>query len=274
MSKDINKSNPNSKPSSGSSAGSSAAASFGKSQDKIFQQPLTHLVDFAFDEQVVNVFPDMIRRSVPGYEAVIAMLGVFAGRYVQPNSTVYDLGCSLGAATLALRRHISVTGCSIVGVDNSAAMIDRCQQNIQQADKHGAGIPVVLECCDIQQVSIKNASLVTLNFTLQFLDPEERLAMLSTIYRGMLPGAVLILSEKICFDDSEQQQLFTDLHHDFKRANGYSDLEISQKRQTIENVLIPDTLEQHTARLSAAGFSHIQCWFQCFNFISFCAFKQ
>lgn len=242
-------------------------------QDQLFQRPLTHLVDFAFDEQVVNVFPDMIRRSVPGYETVISMLGVFAGRYVQPNSTVYDLGCSLGAATLALRRHITAPGCNMVGVDNSDAMISRCQQTIQQIDQNSPAVPVSLICDDIQQVPIDNASLVALNFTLQFLSPEERLSMLSTIYHGLLPGGVLVLSEKICFDDPNKQQVYTDLHHDFKRANGYSDLEISQKRQTIENVLIPDTLEQHRSRLMRAGFTEIHCWFQCFNFVSFCAIK-
>ncbi|OUS27713.1 carboxy-S-adenosyl-L-methionine synthase CmoA [Gammaproteobacteria bacterium 45_16_T64] len=243
------------------------------SKDRLFQEHQTHLVDFAFDEQVVNVFPDMIRRSVPGYETVISMLGVFAGRYVQPNSTVYDLGCSLGAATLALRRHISVADCQVVGVDNSTAMIHQCQQNIEQADQHGAGVPVSLICDDIQNVDIHNGSLVALNFTLQFLDPAERLGMLTNIYNGLLPGGVLVVSEKICFDEQSKQEQFTDLHHDFKRANGYSDLEISQKRQTIENVLVPDTLDEHVERLQQAGFSTIQCWFQCFNFISIYAIK-
>lgn len=242
-------------------------------KDQLFQEQQTHLVDFAFDEQVVNVFPDMIRRSVPGYETVISMLGVFAGRYVQPQSTVYDLGCSLGASTLAMRRHIVAPNCQVVGVDNSAAMIQRCQENVTQADRHGCDVPVSLVCDDIQQVHIHNASMVALNFTLQFLNPDERLAMLRSIYQGLLPGGVLVLSEKICFDEADKQQMFTDLHHDFKRANGYSDLEISQKRQTIENVLIPDTLEQHKTRLTNAGFSTIHCWFQCFNFISLYAIK-
>jgi len=242
-------------------------------KDQLFQQQQTHLVDFAFDELVVNVFPDMIRRSVPGYETVISMLGVFAGRYVQPHSSVYDLGCSLGASTLAMRRHITAEGCRVVGVDNSSAMIQRCQENVNQADKHGCDVPVSLVCADIQQADIQNASLVALNFTLQFLSPDERLAMLTSIYQGLLPGGALVLSEKICFDDTNKQEMFTDLHHDFKRANGYSDLEISQKRQTIENVLIPDTLEQHKERLMNAGFSSVHCWFQCFNFISLYAIK-
>lgn len=240
------------------------------SKDTLFAQPRPHLVDFAFDEQVARVFPDMIRRSVPGYDTIIAMLGVFAHHYVQPHSRVYDLGCSQGAATLALRRHISAPDVKIVAVDNAPAMIERCQHNIA-ADLSPS--EVELRCEDIQHTVIENASLVALNFTLQFLPPDQRAGMLARIANGLNPGGVLVLSEKICFDDESQQILFTDLHHDFKRLNGYSDLEISQKRQAIENVLIPDTLEQHKARLLANGFGTVHCWFQCFNFISLLAIR-
>lgn len=240
------------------------------SKDNLFAQPRPHLVDFAFDEQVARVFPDMIRRSVPGYDTIIAMLGVFAHHYVQPHSRVYDLGCSQGAATLALRRHISAPDVKIVAVDNAPAMIERCQHNIA-ADLSPS--EVELRCEDIQHTVIENASLVALNFTLQFLPPDQRASMLSRIAQGLNPGGVLVLSEKICFADAEQQSLFTDLHHDFKRLNGYSDLEISQKRQAIENVLIPDTIEQHKARLLANGFGTVHCWFQCFNFVSLLAIR-
>lgn len=240
------------------------------SKDTLFSQPRPHLVDFAFDEQVARVFPDMIRRSVPGYDTIIAMLGVFAHHYVQPHSRVYDLGCSQGAATLALRRHISAPDVKIVAVDNAPAMIERCQHNIA-ADLSPS--EVELRCEDIQHTVIENASLVALNFTLQFLPPDQRAGMLARIAQGLNPGGVLVLSEKICFADAGQQTLFTDLHHDFKRLNGYSDLEISQKRQAIENVLIPDTIEQHKARLLANGFGTVHCWFQCFNFVSLLAIR-
>lgn len=240
------------------------------SKDTLFAQPRAHLVDFAFDEQVARVFPDMIRRSVPGYDTIIAMLGVFAHHYVQPHTRVYDLGCSQGAATLALRRHISAPDVKIVAVDNAPAMIERCQHNIA-ADLSPS--EVELRCEDIQHTVIENASLVALNFTLQFLPPDQRAGMLARIAQGLNPGGVLVLSEKICFAEAGQQTLFTDLHHDFKRLNGYSDLEISQKRQAIENVLIPDTLEQHKARLLANGFGTVHCWFQCFNFVSLLAIR-
>ena len=240
------------------------------SKDSLFARPRPHLVDFAFDEQVAQVFPDMIRRSVPGYDSVIAMLGVFASHYVKPHTRVYDLGCSQGAATLALRRHINAPDVTLVAVDNAPAMIERCRHNIA-ADLSPSAVE--LRCEDIQDTPIENASLVALNFTLQFLAPEHRDAMVRAIAAGLNSGGALVLSEKICFADTRQQALFTDLHHEFKRLNGYSDLEISQKRQAIENVLIPETVEQHSQRLLNNGFTSVYQWFQGFNFVSILAVK-
>ena len=240
------------------------------SKDAIYSTPHEHIVDFAFDERVASVFPDMIRRSVPGYGDIIALLGLFAEQYAQEGSTLYDLGCSLGAATLSLRRRITAANCRIVAVDNAEAMVERCRENIA-ADL--SPIPVEVRCADIREVETNNASVVVLNFTLQFLPPEERLMLLHTIQRGLLPGGVLVLSEKIRFPDQVSQQFEENMHLAFKRANGYSELEISQKRQALENVLIPDTFEQHRERLLHAGFSRVEPWFQAFNFASFAAFK-
>lgn len=240
------------------------------SQDRIYANPQSHLVDFAFDERVARVFPDMIRRSVPGYETVISMLGVFAREYVQDNSHIYDLGCSLGAASLAVRRHIQAHGCHLVAVDNAEAMVKHCRENLER-DQSLTSVEV--RCEDIQNTAIENASLVTLNFTLQFVKPEQRLALMEKIYKGLNPGGALVLSEKIKFSDDQAQQLQTDWHHAFKRANGYSDLEISQKRQAIENVLLPDTVQAHQQRLQQVGFASVQQWFQCFNFVSLIAIK-
>lgn len=238
--------------------------------DRIYAEPRQHLVDFAFDEQVAQVFPDMIRRSVPGYETIISMLGVFARQYVTDNSNIYDLGCSLGAASLAVRRHVQASGCSLIAVDNSEAMVKHCRENM--ARDHSI-TSVDVRCEDIQDTAINNASLVTLNFTLQFVQPRERQALLRGIYEGLNPGGALILSEKIKFDDPTAQEQQMAWHHGFKRANGYSDLEISQKRQAIENVLLPDSADTHRERLQQLGFSRVEQWFQCFNFVSFVAVK-
>ncbi len=239
-------------------------------RDTLFSAPIDKLGDWTFDERVAEVFPDMIQRSVPGYSNIISMIGMLAERFVQPHSQVYDLGCSLGAATLSVRRNIQVNGCKIIAIDNSPAMVERCRRHI---DAFRADTPVEVIEADIRAVPIENASLVVLNFTLQFLDPNERLALLERIWHGLKPGGALVVSEKFSFDDAEVGELLFNMHHDFKRANGYSELEISQKRSMLENVMLTDSVYTHKARLKQAGFTHAELWFQCFNFGSLVALK-
>ncbi|TXR51254.1 carboxy-S-adenosyl-L-methionine synthase CmoA [Reinekea thalattae] len=239
-------------------------------KDNIYASAQDQVADFEFDQKVANVFPDMIKRSVPGYSHIIANIGVLAEQYAQPNSQVYDLGCSLGAATIAMRQRIHAPGVKIIAVDNSQAMLDRSRQFLDLEDS-----PTVVEtlCADITQLRLEQCSFAVLNFTLQFIEPNLRSATIAQIFDGMLPGGALILSEKLRFDNNEQDRLLTEHHHDFKRANGYSDLEISQKRQAIERVLLPETSQEHISRLHQAGFRTISQWFQSFNFASFIAIK-
>jgi len=239
-------------------------------KDTLFASPLANVDSFQFDNSVVDVFPDMIQRSVPGYSAIISAIGLLANRFAQDNSNCYDLGCSLGAATLSMRHKITADDCKIIAVDNSTAMLDRCQKII---DRDTATLAVNLVCSDIQDVSINKASVVVLNFTLQFIPLADRDAFIKKIYDGMLPGGLLILSEKLMFTDKRQQALQTEMHHNFKRANGYSDMEVSQKRASLENVLIPETFEQHKSRLQKSGFDNTEVWFQYFNFASMIALK-
>ncbi len=240
------------------------------SKDNLYAEYRERVADFIFDEKVVAVFDDMIRRSVPGYATVIAMTKVFAERYAQTGSICYDLGCSLGASTLALRQGIDMPDCRIVAVDNSPAMVQRCREMMEM---NVSAVPVEVRQANIQDVSIERASVVVMNYTLQFLAPDQRQAMIQMIYDGMLPGGVLVLSEKIAFNDDEEASFVTDMHHEFKSLMGYSHLEISQKRKALENVLLPESLDTHRDRLINAGFDKIILWFQCFNFVSMAAFK-
>jgi len=238
--------------------------------DQLYAAPLDEIVDFNFDETVVDVFPDMINRSVPGYSTLINVAGVLSSEYAQASSRLYDLGCSLGAITFSMRRRLTQLGCTIVAVDNSDAMLARCRQYVQD---DAGDVPVEFVCANIQDVAIEQASVVVLNLTLQFIDPVQRSAMITKIYDGMLPGGVLLLSEKLTFDDVDEAVFFTEVHHAFKRSNGYSELEVSQKRAALDNVLVPETRAQHEARLRGAGFSEVRQWFQCLNFVSFIAVK-
>jgi len=239
-------------------------------KDSIYADKHGLVQGFRFDDKVTRVFADMIQRSVPGYGLTLQMIGVIAAQYAQKNSLLYDLGCSLGAATLAMRHGIQAEGCEIIAVDNSAAMLDQCLGYIEADD---GDVPVALKHADIQGVVIENASVVVLNFTLQFIPVGEREVLLQRIFQGLRVGGVLILSEKVSFDGLGKNVCQTGLHEMFKRSQGYSELEVSQKRQALENVLVPESLEAHHARLKQAGFADSQTWFQCFNFASMLAFK-
>ncbi|NOZ55049.1 MAG: carboxy-S-adenosyl-L-methionine synthase CmoA [Gammaproteobacteria bacterium] len=239
-------------------------------KDQLYSEPRGKVADFAFDEQVATVFADMIQRSVPGYAAIISMIGVLAGRYARQGSVCYDLGCSLGAGALAMQNHIKVKDCRIIAVDNSESMVRRCKQNV---NKHHADTPVEVVCADVRDVLIQNTSVVVLNLVLQFIPVDDRFRVLKKIYDGLLPGSILVLSEKIKFTDQVEEQHQVEMYHAFKKLNGYSDLEINQKRTALENVLILDTPVIHLERLRDIGFSQSYTWFQCFNFTSIVAFK-
>lgn len=238
-------------------------------RDTRYAETSPMIVDFAFDEAVVRVFPDMIRRSVPGYDTIITLLGLFAERFVRPDGYLYDLGCSTGAASLAAGSRVKHAGCRLIAVDNSLSMTLQARQNLAPLDP----LTRHIVCADIRDIRIHNADLVILNFTLQFLAPDRRLALLTNIQQGLNPGGALILSEKVVFPEPQEQDLQEALQLDFKRGNGYSELEIAQKRSALERVLQPDHLTDHRLRLQQAGFSAVYQWFQCFNFVSFIAIK-
>ncbi|MBH55381.1 MAG: carboxy-S-adenosyl-L-methionine synthase CmoA [Opitutaceae bacterium] len=240
-------------------------------KDNIFVDAISEMRPFVFDEQVAEVFEDMIQRSVPGYEMSLSMIALIARLYARLETNVYDLGCSLGASSLALVSGNSLDGLRLVGVDNAEAMLLSCSKNLESANLQ---CEWDLICENITDTVIQNASIVVLNFTLQFIPLERRLQLLEKIYSGLVSGGVVLISEKIAFEEEGIQKSMTNLHEDFKRAHGYSDLEVSQKRTALENVLIPESITDHKSRLIKAGFSNCSRWFQCFNFASLIAFKD
>ena len=238
--------------------------------DTLYAKPLAEVSDFAFDASVAGVFTDMINRSVPGYRTLLELLGLLAAKYTQADSCIYDLGCSLGAATLMLSQHITAPGCRIISVDNAPAMVEKCRKNL--ADQP-IQIPVDVICADIVDLPVTNASLAVMNLTLQFVNTRQRLPLLKKIHSGLIPGGALFIAEKMEMPNHSGQELFTELHHQFKKAHGYSELEVAQKRTALENVLIPETMETHIARLRKAGFGQIYHCFSCLNFAALLAVK-
>lgn len=239
-------------------------------QDKLYATKKSSLSKFSFNEQVVDVFPDMINRSVPGYQNMVSGIGKIANLLCNESPLIYDLGCSLGSVSLSIAKATVQKKPHIIGIDNSQAMIARCQQHI---DAFSFGYCINLVEADVVAFSLAPCDMVVLHFTLQFVALEKRQAVLNEIYSKLSTSGVLVLSEKVSISDNDLDQKLVDLHHEFKRENGYSDLEISQKRSALEDVMRLDTIETHKARLMEAGFSKISVWYQHFNFLSIIAIK-
>ena len=247
------------------------------SRDNLYSLPRDRVGQFQFDEDVAEVFPDMIARSVPGYASILSVIEQLAGRFVRPGTNVYDLGCSLGAATLLIRNQAPADA-AIHAVDNSPAMIDRLRRRLSEDSQVGSNCDVPQcavhpQLADLCEITMTNASMIVLNFTLQFVPAARRRDLLKSCFDAMIPGAALLLSEKVCFENPGQQELLTELHLDFKRACGYSELEIAQKRTSLETTLIPESIAVHVDRLADVGFNIVAPWFQCFNFASILAVK-
>ena len=235
--------------------------------DNVYLDKQQHIVDFAFNKDVVAVFPDMIRRSIPGYETIIPMTGLIAARHLGDEGTAYDLGCSLGASALAILQQSQASNIRVIGVDNSLAMIEEAKKQI--TDSRAS-----FECADLLSTSIQGAKVVVLNFVAQFLEPQERLTLFTRLREEMHPDGLLIVSEKVRNADDSMQSVFDETHLNWKRANGYSEIEVSQKRQALENVMKVDTEEVQLQRFQDAGFTLSKQWFRCLNWASFLVYKR
>ena len=209
-------------------------------KDKVYSQAQAHIVDFAFTSEVADVFPDMIRRSVPGYETVIPLTGLIAARELVDHDLVLDLGCSLGATSQALLSQSTLPNIRVVGVDNSQPMIDRAQALNQ--DRRAEF--VLADIKDIvMEPEYQGAKVILLNFVLQFFDPGTRMTILQGLKDLLCDNGLLIISEKVKNRDADLHAFYDQTHLAWKQANGYSGLEISQKRTALENVMIVDDIE-------------------------------
>ena len=240
-------------------------------EDKVFSEKRNTIEPFAFNEQVVRVFDDMIGRSVPLYRENIRRQAQLAARYFKEGTRVYDLGCSNGNLGLVFCHEMGNSPFSMIAVDNSAPMLEAYRQRL-------AGTPwekeIRLVLDDVQTVSLQKASVVIVNLTLQFIPLEVRHTLISNIYNALEPGGILLLTEKVIHEDPTLDALQQEFYYRFKKENGYSQLEISQKREALENVLIPETLDEHYARLRGAGFRKMDVWLKWFNFASFVCIKD
>jgi tRNA (cmo5U34)-methyltransferase len=238
--------------------------------DEVFAQPLEHVDDFAFNEQVAGVFDDMVSRSVPQYAEIQRMLAELTAYFATPGSNIYDLGCSTGT-TLALVDKALPVKAHLIGVDNSAEMLEKCRSKLTTL---GLGNPFELRRADLDHgVDVRDASVVLLVLTLMFVRPLYREKLMRSICAGIQENGCLLLVEKVLGDGSLFNRLFIERYYAYKRRRGYSELEIAQKREALENVLVPYRVEENRDLLARHGFTSTDVFFKWYNFCGLLAVK-
>ncbi|MBN2644493.1 MAG: carboxy-S-adenosyl-L-methionine synthase CmoA [Desulfuromonadaceae bacterium] len=243
-------------------------------KDNLFAQPHEAVRPFEFNEQVVRVFDDMIKRSVPLYQESLVRQAQLAWRFYQPGTVLYDLGCSHGNFGVLFQAMAQERSFEMIAVDSSRPMLERYRQRLgSECCLQGSQRLELLEQ-SMQQVDFQSCSVVVINLTLQFVPVAERTALLERIYHALQPGGILLLTEKVEHPQPSLAELERTCYYDFKRENGYSELEISQKRDALENFLVPETCAQHEQRLRACGFCQTMLWLKWFNFASFLGIKS
>ena len=238
-------------------------------KDLYFSQPMRDVRPFEFDAGVAEVFDDMVSRSVPFYHEIHAIIKDILNYRFQPGDKIFDLGCSTGTTIEIMSQHLWDQKAEFIGVDNSQPMIDKAKLKLKNIWH-----PFELRTTDLVDAKLENAGLVIMNYTLQFIAKEKRAGLMSKIYQSLRPGGTFIYAEKIDAPNSEVHELLTSLYYDFKKRQGYSELEIAQKREALEQVLVPYTPEEQLDLMRSVGFSNATMIFRWYNFACFLGFKN
>lgn len=239
-------------------------------KDLLFRGRKKLISNFDFGKRTAQIFDDMLTRSVPFYAEIQRMIGEIAADFALKGSNLYDLGCSTGTTFVAIDSYVP-RGVTFIGIDSSKEMLEKAKQKLSG---YRFARRYQWICRDINQgVSVRNASVVIMNLTLQFVRPLYRQRVITSIAKGIRPGGVLILVEKVLSQNSTLNRLFIKYYYDFKRRNGYSDLEIAQKREALENVLVPYHFDENRELLLNNGFKGCDMFFRWYNFCGILALK-
>ena len=234
-------------------------------KDEVFKEKIKK--QFEFDESVASVFDDMLTRSVPFYEEMLHLTTTFGLKYLTSNDRVYDLGCSTASTLITLAKQSAIP-LELIGIDSSFAMLQRAKSKAS-----AYGISIEFLCDDIFEIPFLSSKLIIANYTLQFIRPLKREQLIGKIYKSLQEGGVFIFSEKVICGEKNLERFLIDEYYTFKKNQGYSEFEIAQKREALENVLIPYTIDENRQMIENAGFKHFEILFKWANFATFIAIK-
>lgn len=239
-------------------------------KDEIFSEGNFQKGSFRFNDAVASVFDDMASRCIPYYQEVIQLTASAADKFLTDKATVYDIGCSTGNTLLFIAKTLRDKNVKLIGIDPSESMLKKA---VEKASIYTYSHDIEFVQGDCESFSFKKADMIILNYTLQFIKPEDRKEIISRLYNALKPGGILILSEKLRQEDTAVEEFNTETYEAFKAGNGYSYLEIANKRQALENILVPGSLTGNLNLLNESGFDRVEILFKWLNFSTFLALK-
>ena len=240
-------------------------------RDEVFSAGDFQKGSFRFNNAVASVFDDMANRSIPFYREVIQLTGKIAQSFVPDNGRIYDLGCSTGNTLMFLAQSLQNKKVKLIGCDPAEAMLKKAAEKAE-AFTYSHDIEFIQNTCE--NIELANADMIIMNYTLQFIDKAERPVLLKKIYDALKPGGTFIISEKLKQKSEIVENFNTKTYENFKAGNGYSELEIANKRQALENILVPGSLDENIEQLQKAGFEETEVIFKWLNFATFAGFKK
>jgi tRNA (cmo5U34)-methyltransferase len=248
-------------------------AGTGMKRDNIFLKTTSRNADFEFNSEVAEVFDDMLIRSIPFYLEQQYMIKEIGRKFWIPGRDIYDLGCATGTTLINLCREID--GPHFIGYDNSLPMLEQAEQKVKENGLEGRIEFRRFDLNeDISQLSLKNAGIVLMCWTLQFIRPLQRDRLIRHIYDGLIEDGVLVVAEKVLTNSTHMNRFFIDLYYDFKKRNGYTDTEIQRKREALENMLIPYRVDENIEMFQRSGFKIVNLFFLWYNFAGFLCLKK
>jgi tRNA (cmo5U34)-methyltransferase len=244
-------------------------------KDKLYVHPMKHIKSFVFNKDVAEVFDDMAERSIPFYKEVQQMVTNLAVTFFQSGTNIYDLGASTGTTSILLEKKLKESGAKdyrIIAVDSSGAMCRKAREKINTTLNGTDNIKVIQK--DIRGMGTENCSVAILNYTLQFIPPLQREALIYRIFSSLVHNGILLVSDRVSQGHTDISRIFMEYYYDYKRNRSYTDLEISQKREALENVLIPYSFQEGVKLFKGSGFSSVDIFFSWYNFTSFLCIKR
>jgi tRNA (cmo5U34)-methyltransferase len=238
--------------------------------DRLYAKQLKNVPDFKFDRNVAAAFDDMIIRSVPLYDELQRMMVDLAARFVQKRSNVYDLGCATGTTLCLMSKAIADPTVRFYGLDSSLEMLERAKRKVARL----RDTRITLARQDLNSpLTLEQPSVIVMALTLQFINRRQRQTLITSLHDSLRPNGCLILCEKVVGADATLNRLMSNLYVDFKRRNRYSELEIAQKREALETVLVPYRLDENIRLLHEGGFATVEIFFKWYTFAGLIAVK-